>query len=187
MDKIKILVAEDVRLIQKIYESGLLQDVFETRIVSNGKNAMKVYSAWNPDIILLDVRMPEMTGYSVLKEIREKNEDNSTTIIMATVLSYEDDIEACINLGIQGYIVKPIKVGEIGEKILKYYRKVNPEKARAALDELREARKREKEIKKERAEKAQKDTADVKNKETEEKTAEDRVQKENSLNREEDS
>ena len=84
---------------------------------------MEVYHAWNPDIILLDMRMPEMTGYSVLKEIREKNGDNSATIIFATILSYEDDIEACINPGIQGYIVKPIKAGEIGEKILEYYRK----------------------------------------------------------------
>lgn len=170
--KIKILVAEDEGLIQKIYDNGLHKDVFERRIVSNGEDAMKVYKEWNPDIILLDVKMPTMSGYSVLREIREKNKDKDTTVIMATSLSSKDDVMSCIKLGIQGYIVKPIKVGEVGEKALEYYQKANPLKAKAALDKLRDVRKREKEAGKERAKKAQKDKSEAEGKEAEEKSVE---------------
>ena len=172
MDKIKILVAEDEGLIRKLYDNGLHEDVFEKRIVSNGADAMKAYNEWSPDVILLDVRMPTISGYSVLKEIREKNKDKDTAIIMATSLSSEDDIMACIKLGIQGYLIKPIKVGELGERVLEYCQKVNPSKGKAALEELREVRRREKEAEKETAEKAQKDNDETEVKETEEKPEE---------------
>jgi CheY-like chemotaxis protein len=170
--KIKILVAEDEGLIRKIYDNGLHKDVFERRIVSNGKDAMKVYKEWNPDIIVLDFNMPIMNGYSVLKEIREKSKDKDTTIIMVTSLSFKDYVMSCIKLGIQGYIVKPIKVGKVGERVLEYYQKANPLEGKAALDKLRDFRKREKEAGKERAKKAQKDKNKAERKEPEEKSGE---------------
>lgn len=185
MGKIKILIAEDEGLIQKLYDNGLHEDVFEKRIVSNGTDVMKAYNEWSPDVILLDVKMPSMSGYSVLKEIREKNKDKDTAIIMATSLSSEDDIMACIKLGIQGYMVKPIKVGEVGEKVLGYYQKVDPLKGKAALEELRALRKEDEEARRERAEKAQKDKDEAESKEAEDKS-EEKPQKEESPKRAEE-
>ena len=181
MDKIRILVAEDEGLIQKLYDNGLHKDVFETRIVSNGEEALKVYNEWSPDAIILDIKMPIMSGYSVLREIREKNKDKDTAIIMATSLSARDDVISCGKIGIQGYIIKPIKVGEVGEKVLGYYQKANPLKGRAALDKLREVGKREREARIVNGKKAQNDESGADSKESEERS-EERPQRERSSN-----
>ena len=87
------------------------------------------YRQWQPDIIVLDVMLPVMTGYFVLKEIRNTLKDKDTTIIMSTSLSKKDDVTTMMKLGIQGYIIKPFGVWEIGGRILKYYEKAHSQEA----------------------------------------------------------
>lgn len=123
MDKLKILIAEDDVSTQALYNKGLTDDVFEKRFASNGTEALELYESWSPDIIILDIYMPNMTGYSILKKIRNDFEDNKTTIIMATSAQQNEDIKGCMNLGIQGYIIKPFKFKKIGTEILKCYQK----------------------------------------------------------------
>jgi CheY-like chemotaxis protein len=94
----------------------------------SGKEAILVYEEWHPDIIVLDIYLPEMTGYQVLKAIRTTIEDNKTTIVMATALSGREDVLSCMKLGVEGYIVKPFQCMEIGAKILSYYAKKEPER-----------------------------------------------------------
>jgi response regulator of citrate/malate metabolism len=69
----------------------------------------------------LDIWMPIMTGYLVLQEIRNTLNDVSTTIIMSTSASNSHDIKDCIKFGIQGYILKPFKLEEVGNKIVHYF------------------------------------------------------------------
>ncbi|MBI5750203.1 MAG: response regulator [Nitrospinae bacterium] len=97
-----------------------------TRLYSNGSDAIELYKSWSPDIIILDIMMPIMSGYEALKKIREmekSRKEKSTTIIMVTAMSSKDDILDCANLGIQGYIIKPFKHTEISSQILSYYQK----------------------------------------------------------------
>ena len=131
-EKIKILVVEDDRTTQLLYNKGLFNEVFEKKMVASGKEALRVYDEWHPDIILLDIYLLEMTGYQVLKAIRQTIEDKATTIVMATSLSGNDDILSCMKMGIEGYIVKPFQCMEIGAKILNYYKKREPERAQNA-------------------------------------------------------
>ncbi len=80
--------------------------------------------------------MPLMTGYQLLKKIRDteplakksdgKCNQKRTVVIMATALNTKEDIVDCLKLGINGYIVKPIKHKEVNDKILEYYRKIYP-------------------------------------------------------------
>ena len=138
MDKLKLLVAEDDETTLSVYKKKALADtVFETRFAENGREALKEYNSWKPDIILLDIYMPVMTGFSVLKEIRGKISDTSTAIIMVTSVAEKEDIAQCMHLGIQGYVVKPFDVRGFTGKILEYYEKINPEKARVAMAELK--------------------------------------------------
>jgi DNA-binding response OmpR family regulator len=132
MDKLKILIVEDDKSTQELYDRGLSADVFEKHFVDNGEEALQIYGSWHPNIIILDIMLPVKSGYSALKEIREEIEDGATTIIMATSLSGIGDIMDCTRLGIQGYIVKPFKYKEIGKKILeRYYRsQTNPKWAK---------------------------------------------------------
>jgi DNA-binding response OmpR family regulator len=131
-DKIKILVVEDNHTTQLLYEKGLFHQIFDKKMVASGKEALLVYNEWHPDIILLDIYLPEMTGYLVLKEIRKTIGDMNTTIVMATSLSGTEDVLSCMKLCVEGYIVKPFLPREIGVKILGYYAKKEPERARKA-------------------------------------------------------
>ena len=131
-DKIKILVVEDDHITRLLYDKGLFNQIFDKKMVASGKEAILVYDKWHPDIIVLDIFLPEMTGYQVLKTIRTDIEDKKTTIVMATSLSSSQDVQSCIKLGVEGYIIKPFQCGEIGVKILSYYAKREPERAQKA-------------------------------------------------------
>jgi CheY-like chemotaxis protein len=120
MNEIKILLVDDDKSIQVLYDKGLENTIFAKRFAGNGKEALEIYHAWHPDVIVLDIIMPVMAGYSVLQEIRSKQEDKSTIIIMATSSTDSQDIRDCITLGVQGYIIKPFKLKEIGNTILHY-------------------------------------------------------------------
>lgn len=131
--KIKILIVEDSPNINLLYNRGLPDSIFEKRFAANGYDALVSYNEWQPDIIILDIMLPVMTGFSVLKEIRGKLNDKSTTIIISTSLSQKDDVTLMMKQGIQGYIVKPFSFREIGGRILKYYEKIDHTRASAAL------------------------------------------------------
>lgn len=122
MGRLKVLIVEDDKAIWELYDNGLSDDLFEKTFADNGKEGLRLYHSLKPDIMVLDIMLPVMTGYSLLKEIRIKLCDSSTTIIMATSLSGKNDIVDCVRIGIQGYIMKPFKVKEIGGLIMKYRR-----------------------------------------------------------------
>ncbi len=123
MEKLKILVAEDDRNVQLLYEKGLPEDKFDLKIVADGDAVLEMYDSWKPDIIMLDIMMPLMSGYAALKKIRELEDetDRKTVIIMATSMTNKEDIVDCISVGIQGYIVKPFKASRIAEMVMAYY------------------------------------------------------------------
>jgi PleD family two-component response regulator len=128
-DKIKTLIVEDDYTTRLLYDRGLFNQIFDKKMVISGKEAILVYDEWRPDIILLDIYLPEISGYQILKEIRTTIEDKKTTIVMATSLSDKEDVLSCMKLGIEGYIVKPFSCSELGVKILGYYAKKEPERA----------------------------------------------------------
>ncbi len=131
MDKLKILVADDDKTVQLLYQKGLPEDKFDIKIVGDGSEALETYNSWKPDIVVLDIMMPVKSGYKALKEIRESEEgkDEKTVVIMATAMADKNDIMDCLKLGIQGYMVKPFKHTEIAGKIIACYKKARPEKA----------------------------------------------------------
>jgi len=132
-DKIKTLIAEGDKSALLIYKIGLIEEVFEKRFLTDGNDVLEVYREWKPDILLLDVTLPGKYGYSILKAIREKMQSADTAIIMAASLSDRGAFLDCLELGIQGYIVKPFTHEEVSQRVLSYYQAINPERAAAAL------------------------------------------------------
>ena len=130
MTTINIMIVEDDLLFQKIWDDVLPEDLFRKVFVADGKEALKTYRVLEPDIILLDLMLPVMSGYSLLKEIREGIGDNFTTIIVQTSDTSKEDILKCAYLGIQGCIFKPFDENEAPLKVLKYYETLNPQKAK---------------------------------------------------------
>ena len=131
--RIKILLVEDSPNINLLYKRGLPDMIFIKSFASNGHDALVTYHEWHPDIIILDVMLPVMSGYSVLKDIRNKFLDKTTTIIMSTSLSKKEDVTLMLKQGVQGYIIKPFSIRDIGGKILKYFEKIDPVRAADAL------------------------------------------------------
>ncbi len=121
MSKPKILIAEDDKTTLKFYGKALDDDVFEKRFETDGEKALEAYKSWNPDILVLDIMMPVISGYSVLKTIRKEEDDQNVTIIMATSMSDALDIKDCLELGIQGYLVKPVDFKGMSHKILNWW------------------------------------------------------------------
>ncbi|MFC1523604.1 response regulator [Thermodesulfobacteriota bacterium] len=126
MTPYKVLIAEDSRQIQLFYKRALTEPDFELKIASDGALALSILEDWQPDIILLDYMMPNLNGYQFLKELRQNKKDTSTTVIVVTGVSEKDEIVAFAKLGIQGYIVKPFRVEDLAETVLKYHQRNAP-------------------------------------------------------------
>lgn len=136
MNKLKILIVEDDKSLLILYDMIIPDAVFEKQLVRDGVAAMEAYYSWRPDIILLDIMLPKMTGYTMLKEIRGEMADRRTAIIISTSLDAEDEVLDCAKIGIQGYIVKPFDRKRLAEMILNYYSQVDAERANAARAQL---------------------------------------------------
>ncbi|MDT8317997.1 MAG: response regulator [bacterium] len=121
-NKLKVLIVEDDESLLNFYDAAISSELFEKRLAADGKSAMENYRNWHPDVIVLDIFLPDMSGCSMLKEIREDIGDRETTVIISTSTDEKRDIEVCRKLGIQGYIVKPFSYKEINDKILAAYR-----------------------------------------------------------------
>ncbi|MBI5637514.1 MAG: response regulator [Nitrospinae bacterium] len=121
--KMKVLLVDDSKSVIELYKLGLSDDLYEKKIAMNGRDALEIYESWNPDMIVLDIVMPEVTGFTALKQIRrlEKTNGRHTAIVMATALSDKGDIVDCARIGIQGYIIKPFKHSEIASRLEGYY------------------------------------------------------------------
>ncbi len=90
--------------------TGLLRPEFVVRAANSGENALRVASSQpRPDLILLDVMMPEMDGYAVLTRLRESPATADIPVIYLTVLAESRDEERGLQLGAVDYITKPIK------------------------------------------------------------------------------
>jgi CheY-like chemotaxis protein len=133
MENLKILIAEDNSFSRKFYDTYISANVFDKRFAENGSVALQIYGEWRPDLILLDLMMPVMSGQEVLQEIRETRKDIATTIIISSLSSHRDDVAICQRYGVQGYLVKPLNPNEISKILLQIYKKANPRKAAEIL------------------------------------------------------
>ena len=123
-DKLKILIAEDEEVARQMLQIAFRDgERFETRLTANGEEALVAFKAWHPDIILMDILMPHMNGFATLEAIRQTLHDTTTTVIMVSSVTDKQDILACVKLGIQGYVLKPIQVKNLAEAVVGYHRK----------------------------------------------------------------
>ncbi|MBU0673187.1 MAG: response regulator [Proteobacteria bacterium] len=117
----RILIAEDEKVIQSLYKLGLPAEICDLQFVSDGNQAIAIYEEWRPEIVILDYGLPLSNGYQVLRYIREIAKDETTTVIMVTSISDQDLVIACSRLGIQGYIPKPFRTEELAWMVFQYH------------------------------------------------------------------
>ena len=122
--KLRILVAEDVVLNQLQIKIILSDFGFEYEIVDNGKLAIEKMQTNTYDIILMDLRMPEMNGFEVTEYIR-KTLKSRIPIIALTAAITTADVSKCKKIGVDDYITKPIKENLLYSKIMELVKRHN--------------------------------------------------------------
>ena len=116
--KIKILIADDVMLNIVLVKKVLSSRPYQIRTASNGQQALQAITEEQPDLILLDLMMPGIDGFEVIRKIRTGECGNpNMRIVILSALSREEDKVKCLNLGANGYITKPILLPLLLEKV----------------------------------------------------------------------
>ncbi len=109
----KIVLAEDEPQIARLIEFKLRKEGYQVTWKENGEEALVAIKEEKPDLILLDVMMPVMDGYEVLRQIKEDENLKSIPVIMLTARAQERDVVKGIDLGAQDYITKPFHPAEL--------------------------------------------------------------------------
>lgn len=117
MKNYKILLVDDEPINLEILEE-ILEDEYQLLFAPNGQVAMEILSGESPDLILLDVMMPKMDGWEVLKEVKKNNTLDAIPVILQTALTSNEDFKKGLSLGAYYYIKKPIKL-EILKPLIK--------------------------------------------------------------------
>jgi DNA-binding response OmpR family regulator len=124
---LRILVVDDDEKIVKVLVTYLTKEGYMTETAMNGRSAVEVAQQWKPDVILLDVMLPELDGWDVCKEIRRVS---NVPIIMLTARDAETDRVIGLEIGADDYVTKPFSPRELIARIRAILRRVNPEERR---------------------------------------------------------
>jgi len=119
-----ILIVEDDPAILAGLCDLLEGEGFAVHRATNGKKALQLYQSHRPDLVLLDIMIPEKSGYDVCREIRRA--DQATPIVMLTAKGQEIDKVVGLELGADDYIVKPFGVSELVARIRAALRRAAP-------------------------------------------------------------
>lgn len=112
-----VLVADDDRVTLALLETTFVRDGLICRAVSNGEEALAFTKQFGPEVVILDVNMPGLDGFSVLEAIKRDTVTASARVLMLTGSAVEEDVRRARALGADGYIVKPVKPGEIVRRV----------------------------------------------------------------------
>jgi len=104
--KRKILIIEDEKFLLEIYQSRFEKEGYQVFAAINGLAGLKLAQKEKPDLIILDILMPGMDGYEVIKKLKENNQTKEITILVLSNLGQREEINQGLKLGANDYIIK---------------------------------------------------------------------------------
>lgn len=114
----KILLVEDDDALASVYQTRLQAEGFDTRRVPNGEEALAAAIEYKPNLVILDVMMPKVSGFDVLDILRNTPDTANIKVIMLTALSQESDQERAKSLGVNDYLVKSqVVIADVVERV----------------------------------------------------------------------
>jgi DNA-binding response OmpR family regulator len=123
-DKIKILLVEDDSFLLGMYATKFEMEDFKVIMAEDGEKAIRVAIKELPDIILLDIILPKLNGFEVLKRLKNETATSKIPVILLTNLSQKDEIEQGLAIGAKDYLIKAhFMPSEVVEKIKKILNK----------------------------------------------------------------
>ncbi|MGC9031418.1 MAG: response regulator transcription factor [Minisyncoccia bacterium] len=103
---VKILVVEDDRFLRELIVRKLSEEGFDVITAVNGEEGLKTLKEKKPDLVLLDLILPGIDGFEVLKRLKEEDIVPSLPVIILSNLGQREDIEKGLNLGAKDYLIK---------------------------------------------------------------------------------
>lgn len=120
----KILIMEDDDMTAELIEFLLKRQGHEVKVAADGAQGEKDLHEWQPEIVVLDVLMPFVDGFTVLKNIRANPATQNTPVLMLTAKTAERDIVDALDMGANDYLVKPFQPAELMARINRLSREV---------------------------------------------------------------
>jgi two-component system, OmpR family, alkaline phosphatase synthesis response regulator PhoP len=113
MSRAKILIAEDNPEGAELLEAYLDGADYDLETAIDGEDTLRKVDSFQPDLILLDVMMPKISGFEVCKRVKAKRETQSIVIHMITALDQHHDIDRAVEVGTNDFLTKPINKTEL--------------------------------------------------------------------------
>jgi two-component system alkaline phosphatase synthesis response regulator PhoP len=104
----KILIADDNLQNCELLDAYLAEESYEIAMAHDGRETLKKVAEFRPDLILLDIMMPKLSGYEVCKQLRADNSMRDIPILMVTALAEMGDIERAVQAGADDFLTKPV-------------------------------------------------------------------------------
>ena len=109
----RILIADDNPSNADLLDAHLDGQGYDTKLVFNGEDALAAAREWKPDLILLDVMMPKLSGFEVCRRLRADPATKGVSVLMVTALDQATDVETAVDAGTDDFITKPINKTEL--------------------------------------------------------------------------
>ncbi len=123
MEAAKILIADDEELICKSLKKKFVRLGYDVIMAHEGEEALLKAQKEAPDIILLDVKMPKLSGIEVCKRLKSKKETKKICIIIFSARAEQRDIEIANSVGADSYLCKPVTFDRIKEQVANFIEK----------------------------------------------------------------
>ena len=109
----RVLIADDNPQGAELLEAYLAETGYETRIAADGEETLRQVRDWKPDLILLDIMMPKISGFEVCKRLRADPATRDIAVLMITALDQPSDVERAVDAGTDDFLRKPINKSEL--------------------------------------------------------------------------
>ena len=113
----KIVIAEDERDIRDLIAFTLRFAGYEVSAAANGEEAVELVEKEKPDLVLMDVRMPRMTGYDACRVIKANPLYADTPVVFLSAKGQDSEVETGLSVGAEEYMLKPFAPDELTEKV----------------------------------------------------------------------
>ena len=113
----RLLIADDNQQNRELLEAYLVDEGYEIAMATDGKETLDQVQGFTPDLVLLDIMMPRLSGYEVCQQLKEAETTSSIPILMVTALNEMGDIERAVEAGCDDFLTKPVNRLELTTRV----------------------------------------------------------------------
>jgi DNA-binding response OmpR family regulator len=130
----RILVVDDEQIVTEVVERYLRREGYDVKVAQDGAQALKIAGEWHPNLVVLDLMLPEIDGLEVCRKLRQ---DSAVPIVMLTAKGEETDRIVGLELGADDYIVKPFSPREVVARVKSVLRRTADTTTKKSVSLLR--------------------------------------------------